>query len=380
MGDKALTMLAVGDLILNEPKAESFFALSAPVLRSADVVVGQVEVPFTSRGVETHAEIIPNAPCDPRNMSALPYAGFNVVTLAGNHIWDSGAPGIEDTITGLRKYGIAVVGAGMNISEARSPAVIERNGTRIGFLSYNCIGPKQTWATPAKPGCAYVHIISHYELPIANPGGPPAVFTYAESQSLEAMVEDIRKLRPHCEVLVVVFHKGVILTPARIAMYERQVSHAAIDAGADLVLGHHAHILRGIEKYKGKAIFHGIGHFVVAMQNLTVDGAGSAVDTQQARRRLEELFGFEYDSDADPKALFPSDSKKTIIAKCVIDDGKITRASYLPCLINEEGQPEILKNDDRGRQVFAYMDKITQKAGLNARYEWEGDEVVIHAE
>jgi poly-gamma-glutamate synthesis protein (capsule biosynthesis protein) len=70
-------------------------------------------------------------------------------------------------------------------------------------------------------------------------------------------------------------------------------------------------------------------------------------------------------------------SNLTIIAKCIIDGGKISRTGFLPCLINSKGQPEILKHDERGQKVFDYMENITAAAGLNVRYMWEGDEVVI---
>ncbi len=74
------------------------------------------------------------------------------------------------------------------------------------------------------------------------------------------------------------------------------------------------------------------------------------------------------------------DAKYTIIAKCTIDDGKVSRVGYLPCLLKcEDGMVELLKNDKRGQEVFDYMDKITRGADLNARFKWEGDEVAIHA-
>jgi len=100
MTDKTLTMMAVGDIILGEPQAESFFDYVAPVLRSADVVVGQGEVVFTNRGICSSTDVAA-PPCDPANMSAIPYAGFNAITLAGNYIWDLGPAGIEDTIAGF---------------------------------------------------------------------------------------------------------------------------------------------------------------------------------------------------------------------------------------------------------------------------------------
>jgi len=385
VNNRTLTMLAVGDLILGKPEAESYFALAAPVLRAADVVVGQLEVLFTKRVVNAYyVEIPTEIPAlpgfDPSNMSALPFAGFNVLTLAGNHVWDAGVPGIEDSIAGLRNYGIAVVGAGMNIDEARSPVVIERNGTRFGFLDYNCVGPKVSWATPDKPGCAYVNVITHYELDHPTPGGDyPLIYTFAEPRSLGAMVHDIHKLRPLCDVLVVAFHKGIGFTPIKIGMYEQQVSYAAIDAGADLILAHHAHILKGIEQYKGKTIFHGLGNFVVAMPPAVL--AEYTWAFQQWGKRMEEIFGGYNKPDPEyPGYPWHPETAQTIISKCTVDRGKISGVSYLPCLINKQGQPEILKNDKRGRQVFNYMDKITKAAGLNARYEWEGDEIVIHSE
>jgi poly-gamma-glutamate capsule biosynthesis protein CapA/YwtB (metallophosphatase superfamily) len=373
MADKILTMMAVGDLILDEPQAESYFAYVAPLLKSADVVVGQVEVVFTDRGFCASTDVAA-PPCDSANMSAIPFAGFNVITLAGNHVWDSGPPGIEDTMAGLQSYGIAVVGAGMNIEEARRPAIVKRNGTTFGFLSYNCVGPKESWATNKKPGCAYVNILTHYELDHATPGGPPSVYTFAEPKSLEAMVADIQKLRPLCDVLVVALHKGLGHIPAKLAQYEKDVSYAAIYAGADLILGHHAHILKGIERYKGKTIFHGLCNFVTVTRALSPD---PTQDSQQWAMRRKELFGFAPDPEY-PTYPFHPEAKQTMIAKCTISEGKITRTSYLPCLVNKNGQPEILKNDQMGQQVFNYVDKITKTAGLNTRFEWDENEVVIH--
>ena len=362
--------------MLSTPEPESLFALVQPVLNSADVVVGQGEAPFTDRGINTFNPIS-IMPCNPSNMRALPFAGFNVITLAGNHIWDWGAPGIEDTIAGLRNYGIAVTGAGMNIDEARKPAIIERRGTRFGFLNYNCVGPKESWASPDKPGCAYVYIITYYELDHPTPGGTPTIYTFAEPCSLQWMIDDIHKLRPLCDVLVVVFHKGLGMVSTKLAMYEQPMTYAAIDAGADLILGHHAHILKGIEQYKGKTIFHGLGNFITPTRITEKDSWTMQQFVSASRQK--EVFGFEPDFEY-PLPLWHPESRQTIIAKCIIEDGRISQVSYLPCLINKQAQPEILRNDERGRQVFDYMDKITKGAGLNVYYSWEGDEVVIHGQ
>jgi poly-gamma-glutamate capsule biosynthesis protein CapA/YwtB (metallophosphatase superfamily) len=366
MKGEPLTMLAVGDIILELPNAEFYLALVAPVLQSGEVVVGQGEVMFTSRGIDTFPEFFPSPGCPPGNMSALAAAGFNVITLAGNHVWDRGAPGIEDSVKGLRKYGIAVTGAGMNIDEAREPAVVERNGTRFGFLNYNCVGVTGQWATKAKPGCAYVRIISHYEMNGSDPGGPPDVYTFAEPRTLQAIVDDIQKLKPLCDILSVAFHMGVLHSP-EIAMYERQVSYAAIEAGADLILGHHAHYLKGVEIYKGKGIFHGLGQFVPAIKGLTNEQWKEMYSLSAPKVRV----GHNHQQDPD--------QYRTMIAKCTIEDGKISQVGYLPCLINAQRQPEVLKNDERGQGAFDFMEKITKGEGLNTRYEWKGDEIVIRA-
>ena len=386
MSIQTLTLLTVGDIILGKPNAESHFELTAPVLRSADVAVGQLEIPFTNRGIDSYyMEIpteIPAMPgCNPNNISAFSFAGFDLLTLAGNHIWDAGVPGIEDTINELRKYKIAYVGAGMNIDEARAHTIIERNGTRFGFLSYNCVGPKMTWATPDKPGCAYIHVITHYELDHPTPGSNLAkVYTFAEPKSTGAMIEDIQKLRPLCDVLVVAFHKGVGFKPIEIAWYEQQISYTAIDAGADLILGHHAHILKGVEVYKGKAIFHGLGNFVIAMPPAHEEPVSWAF--RQWEERMKDIFNDYNEPDTTEDSNYPwhSETALTMITKCSIDDRQISRVGYLPCVINNQGQPEILANDERGQQVYDYVNKITRKAGLNALFQWSGDEVIIHSE
>ena len=376
MSDKTLTMLAVGDLILFHPEPESLFALVAPVLRAADVVVGQGEVPFTTRSMTTSEKgvfaRVPNPPCDPKGINALKSAGFNVITFATNHMLDGGVEGIEDTLAGLRNVNISIVGAGMNLDEARKPAIIESHGIRFGFLAYNCVGPKKTWASVNSPGCAYLHIVTAYELDEPCPGAPPTIYTFAEPRSLQAMVDDIHKLRPLCDILVTKLHKGVGFRRAMIAMYEQQVSYAAIDAGADLILAEHAHILKGIELYKGKMIFHGLGNFVCSFRNFHPEYL------QELRKRTEDFYHIKFDPEDPPWIWWHPEAMMTIIAKFIIREGEIIRVSYLPCLINKQEQPEILKNNERGEQVFDYMDKITKEAGLNARFEWEEDEVVIH--
>jgi len=366
----SLKLMLVGDLILDEPDPDSFFEPARSILRQADLLVGHVEVPHTRRGRENTSDV-PAPPSNPENLAALKRAGFHIATLAGNHISDAGPNGIEDTIATLRQLDIATTGAGMNLAEAREPAIVTRQGLKVGTLSYNCVGPKDSWAGEKKAGCAYVHVITHYELDHASPGGPPRIYTFAEPESTDAMLADIEKLRREVDVLIVALHKGIGHTPAVLAMYERPLAKAAIDAGADIVVAHHAHILRGIEVYKGRPIYHGLGNFITVTRALNMESNSSPKRLEWARRR-RELFGFEPDPDY-PTYPFHPEARNAMIAVCEIGAECACKAGFIPCWVNPKGQPEICGDDARGREVASYIEQITRKASLRTDFEWDGD-------
>ena len=105
----------------------------------------------------------------------------------------------------------------------------------------------------------------------------------------------------------------------------------------------------------------------------------SAEDQRKHTMELIRTHGgpFAFEAGGKQCAFPPREINMSMIAKCTIEDGKITKASYLPCLINEHRQPEILKNDERGKAVYDYVENISIAAGLNVHYEWDGDEVVV---
>ena len=106
-------------------------------------------------------------------------------------MFDQGPFGVADTVSGLTELGIATVGAGANIAEARKPAIVERNGIKVGVLAYNCVGPRESWATAVKAGTAHIHVMTHYELEYASPGSRPAEFSFPHPDHVEAMEDDI---------------------------------------------------------------------------------------------------------------------------------------------------------------------------------------------
>jgi poly-gamma-glutamate synthesis protein (capsule biosynthesis protein) len=370
-----MRILLLGDLILDEPDPDALFDPSRELLRSADVVVGQVEVPHSRRG-SVQSTDVPARPSDPENLAALVRAGVTVATLAGNHVADAGPEGIEDTIAELRALGIPATGAGMSLAEARTPALVEADGRRVGVLGYNCVGPRDGWARPSKAGCAYVEVLTHYELDHAGPGGPPRIFTFATPESLAALREDVAALRERADVVVVALHKGLGHVRARLAQYEGDLARAAIDAGADVVVGHHAHILRGIELHRGRPIFHGLGNFATVTRALSPANVDTPEAAAWARRRVE-LFGFTPDP-AMPTYPFHPESRNTIVADCrVAADGSV-EAGFVPCWIDDDARPVPLGPGD-GDAVVAYVEAITREAGLATSYRWDGDRVLAVA-
>jgi poly-gamma-glutamate synthesis protein (capsule biosynthesis protein) len=297
MSREALRIMMTGDLVLDEPDADRFFALARGALGQADILIGHVEVPHTHRGVESIGDV-PAPASDPENLSALKHAGFHMASLAGNHIHDRGPEGIEDTIATLNGNGIVTAGAGASLGEARKPAFVEAKGRRVALLSWNCVGPRAGWAGKARAGCAYVRIVSHYEMEAANPGGPPEAFTFPTPDTIEAMQADIEAARRSADIVIASFHKGLVHQPVKLAMYEQPVAKAAVEAGASIVVGHHAHILKGVQVYRGRPVFHGLGNFVTVTRALSIEGNPSPERKAWAIKR-KEMFGFEPDhSDA----------------------------------------------------------------------------------
>lgn len=369
-----ITVAAVGDLILDEPDPASFLAPSAPLLRSADVTIGHVEVPHSTTTVRQSTDV-PAPPADPAALGALADAGVDIATLAGNHIADAGEIGVLDTVSHAREAGLSTTGAGPNLADARTPAIVERDGLQIGVLSYNCVGPRESWATSGKAGCAYVHVLTHYELDHASPGGPPKVYTFADPDSLSELGSDVRRLRSEVDIVVVALHKGIGHTPATVAMYERPVARAAIDAGAHAVFSHHAHIMRGIEIYRGKPVFHGLGNFATVTRALT-PGHGSSAELEAWARKRKELYGFAPDPDM-PYYPFHPESRNTAVAWLRVDRDGVAESAFVPCRIDDGGRPVPCPGTAEGDVVTAYIERITREAGLNGRFSTRRDRVRI---
>lgn len=369
--ENAVSIYAVGDVAVNREHPESIFAHAAPIINEADIAFCQLEAVYAERGSpQVHAVGDMSArPKHPRNIAALKYAGFDIVSFASNHCLNFGYDAFFDTIDNLKANGLTVIGAGKDLAEARKPEIIQKKGMRIAFLAYNSIVPDGFQAGVGKPGCAPVRASTLYEATEYQPGTACRVLTFANREELEAMLRDIGSAKDAADVVVVSLHAGMHHVPAVIPMYQKEISHAAIDAGADLVLGHHSHILKGIEVYKGKVIFYSLCNFAFD----TPSPQNASNETKAMRKRYDVPRDPEY-----PTYQFHVDAKKTILAKCLVSDKRVQRVSFLPVFINKLGQPEIQRRGDKHfDEVLLYIEQISKDQELDAKLSVYGDEVLV---
>jgi poly-gamma-glutamate capsule biosynthesis protein CapA/YwtB (metallophosphatase superfamily) len=370
--DKDILLYAVGDIAPDRENPAEIFDSVAKTLNKADIAFCQLETVLSTRGTR-----LPQARhtvlTHPKAAAAIKDAGFNLVSFAGNHCMDWGREAFSDTIDALRKENISVIGVGANIEEARKPAIFDIKGSKTAFLAYNTILPMGYWAEENRPGCAPMRAWTLYEqIEHDQPGTPCRIHTFPHEEDLQEMADDIKNAKSYADVVIVSMHWGIHFVPAVLAAYQREMAHIAIDSGADLILGHHAHILKGIEVYKDKVIFYSLCNFAVdlRMDKAHAEGKG-----------FKEIQKLNPDWIPDFEALynFPTDSQKTIIVKSIISNGMLKSISFLPAFVNKKtAQPEILlSKDERFGQVIKYLDDISKSQGLNTEFSISGDEVIL---
>lgn len=384
-----LILVAVGDVGPKRQNADELFTGTRSILREADITFGQLETNLSLRGTpQRHTGL--GSIAHPRVGVSLADAGFNVLSFASNHCLDYSEDAMRDTLEVLENNNIAVVGAGHKIDEARRPVIFERKNYKVGFLAYCSIIPKGFEATDKRPGVAPIRVSTSYEQADWQPGTPPRIHTKAFPDDLEAMVKDIAQLRSQVDLLVVSMHWGVHFVPSIIAKYQHDVGHAAIDAGADLIIGTHAHILKGIEVYKGKVIFFSLCNFCM---DLPIAGPVAAEMAQAIQRSAITDIKIDdqnycrvghYRWEVDPEYTtyaFPKDSIKSILVQCEFNAQKKLRVFFKPLWISRNGQPVPLsQSDPRSEEVLDYIKWLCKDQGLNTQFMREGDDIRVVTE
>jgi hypothetical protein len=370
MMSDSITMYAVGDVGPNRKDAHSIFQHVAPVIQKGDLAFCQLEPALSRRGTPLPQARLPMR-ADPVAAKSIRQAGFDVVSFASNHCMDWGIEAFQDTIDALREQNLHVVGVGSNLDAARKPAIVESKGTRVAFLAYNTILPQGYWAESDRPGCVPLRAHTVYEqVEHDQPGTPCRIHTFPHKGDMRGMMEDIQKARTLADVVIVSMHWGIHFVPAIIADYQKELAYAAIDAGADLILGHHPHILKGIEIYKGKAIFYSLANFAL-------ESPFAFDENLENKTSHQEIVALNPTFTKGKKSL-PPDSFKTIAVKCNISKKGIERVAFLPVMIDELSQPEILSSGDaRFEEILHYLNSISEDQKMKLEYVVDGDEIVV---
>ncbi|MBB4932892.1 poly-gamma-glutamate synthesis protein (capsule biosynthesis protein) [Lipingzhangella halophila] len=366
-----ITLSAVGDVGPEREDVDSLFANVASEIRSADLAFMQLEMTLTTRGQRV-PQVRHTSKADPRAASAFRRAGFDLVSWASNHALDWGFEGFRDTIEALEAAELTPLGVGEDVEKARRPRITEVDGVRVAVLACCSILPEAYWATENRPGVVPLRAFTVFEpLEPDQPGTPHRMRTFPHPGDLAALVTDIRAARELADVVVVSAHWGIHFTHAEIADYQRAVAHAAVDAGADLIIGHHAHILKGIEVYRGKAIFYSLGNFAI---ELPMDAEHAA---RPSFRHLLSLHpGWEPDIGGIYN--FPPDSRKSMVLRCEMDRSGVHRVGFRPVHIDRMAVPELLEpGDPRFAEVVEYVTRVSDEQGLPVRLAVEGGLVTV---
>jgi poly-gamma-glutamate capsule biosynthesis protein CapA/YwtB (metallophosphatase superfamily) len=365
-------ILATGDIAPDRDDPDTCFAATRDFLHSAEIVFGQLETSFADVGTRLpqarHAVLT-----KPSAAAALARAGFGVISCAGNHCLDWGNDALLQTLAILKAQGIDAVGAGADIHAARKPVVRQLgDGTRVAFLAYCSILPAAYWAEERRPGCAPMRAHTVYEAIEADqPGTPARIHTYAHREDLKAMQWDIRRAKELAEVVLVSQHWGIHFVRASLADYQREVARAAIAAGADAVLGSHAHILKGLEFIDGKPVFYSLCNFAT---DLRMD------PEHAARRSFREIQALaeKWEPDFDSLYNFPEASRLSMIARLQVADGRIIESSVVPLLIGRDAVPRIQTATDAGfAEVAEYLQAVTREANLTAAFAARQDRILV---
>jgi poly-gamma-glutamate capsule biosynthesis protein CapA/YwtB (metallophosphatase superfamily) len=367
-----VTITAVGDVRVFRDEPETLFEHVRSTFQQADIAFCQSEGVYSEKGSEGSSGMRGAAPNDPRCYPAFAGAGFNVVSMASNHTMDWGRDALLDTLDRMRSDGMYPIGAGADLDEARKPAVIEKHGVKVAFLGYCSVAPKSYYAVPGRAGVAPMRAITHYEpLEEDQPGTPCEIMSWPVERDLEELVRDVESVRESADIVIVSLHWGVHWIPGLIADYQPPIAHAAVDAGADAVIGHHAHLLKGVEFYQGSPIFYGLGNFAH-------DSNSATRPTDQAwRQKLKDAYRL-YGTPGPHDYRKLEEAKYSMIAELTIESGAISRVSFTPVVIDDNKAPRpVLTTEENGRAIATYVEEISREAGFDTKVRIEGGRAVL---
>lgn len=304
-----VSIAAVGDMLFGRSTAELIakqggaapLADVAPLLAGADIAIGNLEGAISTAGVEAKWKDV-RLRGDPRAVLGLQLAGFDVVSLANNHSFDFGWPAVRDTLATLAAARVGASGAGEDTGAAWKPVVVTRRGSDTAVLSFTRVLPSGFGAGRNHPGMASA---------------------YQE----QAVVRAIRDAKKRYGRVVAQFHWGVEYADRPNAS-QVELAHHAIDAGADLVVGHHPHVIQGLERYKGKLIAYSLGDFV-----------------------------FEH---------YSTKTGEAFILSAEVGPHGIANVTVVPVYLDQQGKPSVVQGKVAQR-ILGRLRKLSKARGLELR-------------
>ncbi len=362
-----VTLLACGDIGPIHGPVEQYSALAriASGLPRPTSRFGQVERVYSTRGALQLNSGGAHSRVGPEMAKVFGDLGINVASLASNHAMDWGPDALIDTLDLLQQMGITVIGAGRALAEARRPALIERNGIVTAFLAYCSILHEGYEATSNRPGVAPLRVRTFYEPIDYQPGIPARIITIPYEEDLDALCEDVRAAKRDADAVVVSLHWGVHFVPRLIADYQRVVARAAFKAGADTILGHHAHLPKAIEVIDGKVCFYSLSNFIMTAPARSAASAAA----------FEARYGARIDPEY-PNLPYGEDAKRSLVARLDIGRGGVQRTGFWPVMIDKALCPEVLRaGDPRFAEMVGYMDGVSE--GFAHTFSTRNDEVWI---
>jgi len=247
-----LALVAGGDIMLSTNRASGIamakYGYAYPFegikekLAAGDLTFANLESPISTKGKKLAGKGI-TFRSDPTVIEGLKYAGIDVVSLANNHILDYDDAALLETLNLLDEAGIKRVGAGKDLAEARSPVILDKDGLKVAFLAYSDM--------------ADIFFSYSYKKVFAAAEERPGVAPF----DLDLILEDVKTVSAKADIVIVSLHWGVEDSNDT-TLEQREMAYRIIDAGADAILGHHPHVLQGVEIYKGKPIAYSLGNLV----------------------------------------------------------------------------------------------------------------------
>lgn len=297
------TLVFVGDIMPWDRAADLVrregpgwpFAATEPLLRGADVAVGNLEGPVSEALERTDGQYRYRIP--PFTLRGIREAGIDLLGLANNHLMDCGEDGLTETLWRLQEAGVRSFGAGRNAEEAGRPIVVDVAGTRVAFIGAVCpetalpdaVGDSEEEARAGESSIR--SMCQRVGASVTMPGT-----TLATPEAVLAMVQ---RASANADLVVACLHFGIRYVRPPTAR-QRLLAHAAVDGGADLVVGHHAHFWQPVEVYRGVPIFYGLGNFTFGSGNRRADaGLLLRAAVAQARVAAVEVFPL-YTLNRDP--------------------------------------------------------------------------------